>query len=198
MALFKHTVSGSFGGGEVWTFTLHTEGNLSVAAANSALVTGITNMFGSAYGDVLPTSTTADSCSTVELDPATGKQTTGSDATLTLAGTNAGQSLPYQCATVVSLLTNQRNRSGRGRFYTPSPAVDQVTDGHLSATAAANTLAGAGALIDGLTAASLTPVLYSRTTKATTVVQELRVGDVVDTQRRRRNKLVETYVSSPV
>lgn len=198
MALFKHTVSGSFGGGEVWTFTLHTSGNLSVAAANSALVTGVTNMMGSAYGAIIPASTTADSCSTVELDPATGRQTTGSDSTLGLAGTNEGESLPYQCATVVSLLTNQRNRSGRGRFYTPSPAVDQVAGGRLAAAAVTATLTGAGELIDGLTAASLTPVLYSRTTKETTVVQELRVGNVIDTQRRRRNKLVEEYSSSPI
>lgn len=67
-------------------------------------------------------------------------------------------------------------------------------------TGAAQTalLNGGVAMINALTAAGLDTVLYGRTSHAIQSVTRVDVGDVIDTQRRRRNKLPEARVSANV
>lgn len=196
MALYRHRIEGTFPG-ESWTFGLYTDSSLSLAAAQSALVTGINNFWSTATA-LFCTDVEAIRAVTVEVDPATGKQLTGAEDTLTLAGTSSATCLPFQCAPVVSLRTDTLSRAGRGRFYAPSLAVDQVDAGRML-TAARNTLADAAQdLVQGLTAGGGNVVIYHRGLGTTSLVTSLDVGDVIDTQRRRRNKLVEARTSRPV
>ena len=196
MALYRHRLEGTFPG-EVWSFGLYTDSNLSVAAAQSAFMTGITN-FWAEVGPLLCTTVAATRAVTVELDPATGGQLTGAEDTRADVGSSVATCLPFQCAPVVSLRTATLSRAGRGRFYVPSLAVDQVDAGRML-TAARDSLAdGALALVQGLTSAGGNVVIYHRALGTTTPVTSLDVGDVIDTQRRRRNKLVEARTSRPV
>jgi hypothetical protein len=95
----------------------------------------------------------------------------------------------------VSLRTAQLNRAGRGRFYAPSLGVDQVAGGRMT-TAAQTALAdGFAQLLAGITDAGNRIVIYHKATADFDTVVRLDVGDVIDTQRRRRNKLVEARVS---
>jgi hypothetical protein len=50
------------------------------------------------------------------------------------------------------------------------------------------------AFFDSLNTDGVTPVVRNRTGHISTTVTSARVGDVIDTQRRRRNKLTETFV----
>src|SRR5690606_33116580 len=135
---------------------------------------------------------------TVEVEQATGRQLTGAESTRTDAGTSAAECLPFQCAPVVTLRTATLSRAGRGRFYAPSLAVDQVEAGRMT-TAARDTLADAAEdLVQGLTAGGGTLVIYHRSAGTVTPVTSLDVGDVIDTQRRRRNKLIEARTSRPL
>lgn len=196
MALFRHTVSGTFPG-ETWSFGLHTLGNITVSAAETAWSNAVQAFWDDVTlliaGDVAVTETT-----TAELDQPTGKQLTRVASPSSLVGTNAGESLPFQCAPVVSLRTALATRAGRGRFYAPSLAVDQVAAGKMVSLAQTGLLNGGVAMVQALTAAGLTTVLYSRTTHNTQEVTSVDVGDVIDTQRRRRNKLTEARVSANV
>lgn len=193
MALYRHRVEGTFPG-EVWTFGLHTDSSLSLSAMQSQFITGITNFWATATA-LFCTDVAAIRAVTVELDPATGKQLTGAEDTLALAGTSTATCLPFQCAPVVSLRTATLSRAGRGRFFVPSLAVDQVDAGRML-TSARNTLADAAQdLVQGLTSAGGTLVIYHRALGTTSVVTSLDVGDVIDTQRRRRNKLIESRTS---
>ena len=195
MALYRHRLEGTFPG-EVWSFGLYTDSNLSVAASQSAFMTGITNMWAD-WAPLICADVSTTRAVTVELDPATGKQLTGAEDTRADVGTSAATCLPFQCAPVVSLRTATLSRAGRGRFYAPSLAVDQVSAGRML-TAARDSLAdGALALVQGLTSAGGNVVIYHRALGTTTPVTSLDVGDVIDTQRRRRNQLVEARTSRP-
>jgi hypothetical protein len=109
--------------------------------------------------------------------------------------------LPNQCAVCVSLGTGQAGRSRRGRIYLPLLALG-VANGKMASTSpgliadAMDTLftaakdwgydppSGSGAV-----------VIASATLGIATHVTQIRVGDVIDTQRRRRDGIVEAYAT---
>ena len=193
MALYLHRHQGIFPG-EQWSFGVHTESTLSLGAAQSQWMSAL-NDFWTDFAPLTCTDVEGTLATTVELDPATGRQLSGLDNGRTDAGTSTATCLPFQCAPVVSLRTALRNRSGRGRFYAPSLAVDQIAAGRMLTTAR-DALADAGqALLQGLTAAGGDVVIYHRALGTTTPVISLDVGDVIDTQRRRHNQLIEARTS---
>ncbi|WP_299315555.1 hypothetical protein [uncultured Halomonas sp.] len=194
MALYRHSLIGTYPG-EVWTFGVHSEGNISLAAAQSAWATGVTNFASAAYLGDLCADVAFTEITTAELDPATGGQLGKASDPRSEVGTSVDACLPFQCAPVVSLRTALANRSGRGRFYAPSPAVSAQDGGRLVAAAQTNLADSALGLMNGLTGAGLTPVIVNRATLGTTPITSLDVGDVIDTQRRRRNKLIESRTS---
>lgn len=196
MALYRHRLEGTFPG-EVWSFGMYTDSNLSLTAMHSQWMTGITNFWGTATA-LFCTDVETTRAVTVEIDPATGGQLTGAESTRSDAGTSEATCLPFQCAPVVTLRTSTLSRAGRGRFYAPSLAVDQVAAGRMT-TAARDTLADAAEdLVQGLTSAGGNLVIYHRGPGTTSTVTSLDVGDVIDTQRRRRNKLIEARTSRPL
>lgn len=126
-------------------------------------------------------------------------------------GNGSSNTLPLQCSVVASHRTAQTGKRGRGRQFLP--ALDQNSiDAAGRLTSDAQT-AIANAQHDALVAASyidpdntaVIPAVISNTGTATApnlnkyaTINAVRVGNVVDTQRRRRNKLVESYNNVPV
>lgn len=116
-------------------------------------------------------------------------------------GTSAS-GLPFQSALVFSLRTTTPGARGRGRLYWPACgiAMQPTTLRAVSATVGSALTAMASYLTSIRTAidTSLDGVgltVWSRASLDTSPVTSIQVGDVVDTQRRRRDQSIETYQS---
>lgn len=194
MALYRHIAAGIFPG-EFWTFSVHTTGTLPIDTAADAWEDATTSPFWATMAPHICEDVEMNRATTVTLDEATGRQLQRRDRTVTLPGTSVAACLPFQVTPVVSLRSDDASRRGRGRFYAPSLAVDAQAGGRLTATVQDDLATSARGMLQALDAAGLTPVLLSRDTMETRDVTSVDVGDVMDTQRRRRNALIESRVS---
>lgn len=183
--------------GEEWSLTLHTEkagGTLAAAqaawAASAAVLwngTGATD----SIGQYCKSSTTLTVASTAELDPLTGKQLGRVESALALAGSAAGETLPPQLTIVCSMRTALATRAGRGRAYLPPFATGSVTAGLFTAANLAVVATACQKWLQSLVTATYAPCVYHRASKTHDLIVTIDVGNVFDTQRRRRNKLIE-------
>lgn len=130
-----------------------------------------------------------------------------------VAGTGSGSCLPLENAVVNSWETHVLGPRGRGRIFGPVPPVGAVDGtGTLTDTYVNAEVAAGKALVEGLSysgtggaTAHVRVVVtgpssgggISPYTKYGTIIG-LRVGHVVDTQRRRRNKQPERYVHDTI
>jgi hypothetical protein len=113
-----------------------------------------------------------------------------------------GNAHPFQTAIVSSLRTGTPGASGRGRLYWPATAIAIQTSTLRPATATiTSTLSGVKTLLSGVQAAidvtldGVSLCVWSRSLNSTANVTSVQMGDVLDTQRRRRDVLVEGYSS---
>lgn len=176
----------------------------SVAGAAAALHTAIGLLWNGvappadSIKQLVPTTSGIDLTSATEIDPLTGKNMGQVQTSETLVGTDATGPLPPQCSIVVSLRTALFNKSGRGRFYLPVFGSDVLAAGRLPATAKTQVATAAQKMIQSLNGAGYQVVVYHRASKTHDAVTQVNVGDVYDTQRRRRNKLVEARTTLSV
>lgn len=109
--------------------------------------------------------------------------------------------LPAQGALVASLRTNTPGASGRGRLYWPAVGASIDTNLRLSSPTTAAFAADmktylnniAGALAASFTSIGFNLAVRSRATQTTPHVARIQVGNVFDTQRRRRDNIPEAY-----
>lgn len=130
--------------------------------------------------------------------PATLTFDAGSEPT----GGSSGNYAPLQTACVTSHRTAYSGRKGRGRMFLAglaSAAIDSM--GQFTSTFMNNALAGQVAFLEALTMDSAAPYTHAALIPNGTqyaLINEVRVGSVPDTQRRRRNALTETFVTDAV
>lgn len=116
--------------------------------------------------------------------------------------------MPPQSAVVISMRTDTPSASGRGRIYWPALGAQIGSTLRLSNPTTDVLAAEAASYLksvqDAMAAvnsgfppwANLALAVRSKTTKTTPHVRRLMVGDVIDTQRRRRDGLPENYATS--
>ena len=138
----------------------------------------------------------------------------GSPCTLTFktetacGGAGSGTQFPPQVALVASLRTAQVGPHGRGRIFLPGAgAALSSSYGLVDPTRQASVTTAAAAFFEGCTFddalggptayPAVVPAAQSAPT-AYALVNQIRVGSVFDTQRRRRRSLVETYTTAAV
>lgn len=117
-------------------------------------------------------------------------------------GNGVSISMPNQCAVVASLLTGVPGARGRGRLYLPSLGVLVGTTGRIQPGTVGPLAASVQTLLNGLntqvgaefdTDFTYVCVASGVGTGTNARVTTVRVGDVIDTQRRRRDAIPETY-----
>lgn len=108
-----------------------------------------------------------------------------------------------QSAVVVSVLTSTPGASGRGRLYWPAVGATIDTSLRLSSpttTVVATEMATYLHAIESALATAFPTIGFdlavrSKTTKTTPHAVRLRVGNVIDNQRRRQDKFVESFAT---
>ena len=119
------------------------------------------------------------------------------------AGGRSGDMLPPQNSVVCSWRTARPGRRGRGRIYPPPSTVSGVdADGRVNGTMQGDQRDAAVTLLESLAieavgagAPHARPIVTGHPWDKYAVITSVDVGDVVDTQRRRRRQLVETRLS---
>jgi hypothetical protein len=121
--------------------------------------------------------------------------------------------LPAECSIVQSWGTHKLGRRGRGRIYPPPLTVAALDAyGNVSSGAATSLMGVTGYMLENIGWSgsggdlwNIRPVVTGPSTTHGTgawvgyaVIDSMRVGTVVDVQRRRRNKLPENYVSMAI
>lgn len=204
MPLYQHRFIGHCAAGDQFVFSWWSETSVSIDTSQSNAVAWAEALWAGPGGtDGWASMSTAavgiDRITTGEITVATGQQQALRETTTNLVGAAAGVALPAEVALVVSLRTALANRTGRGRFYLPQPAsVVLAADGTLDPAVQgdlADALAAAWAAANG---AGESPVVYSRTARATRNITSFDVGDVMDVQTRRQNSLTQQRIARPM
>lgn len=108
-------------------------------------------------------------------------------------GQSGGNSLPYEVACAVSLQTDKRGPSGRGRIYLPPFYTGVMTvDGRFDPTAVDSCAVMMGNFFEAVTSdTGHVPIVVSRRRIVLNEITSVAVGYVPDAQRRRRRSLDE-------
>lgn len=113
---------------------------------------------------------------------------------------------PFQTSLVISLRTAGVGASGRGRMYVPATGL-AIGTSTLRPTSATLTpiladvksyISSVAAALNGVTTNDVVLSVWSRLHENTQPVTSLQVGDILDTQRRRRDTQVETYITTTI
>lgn len=120
--------------------------------------------------------------------------------------TGSGTGLvPPQLSVVASLRTSQLGRRGRGRMFLPPAGTSSIANGRLSSAFQGQYGTDVKAFLEGCRLAGTGPGgvwTYPVVTGAPytdyATVNQVRIGDVFDTQRRRRATLLEAYANTTI
>lgn len=218
MTYLKVSVLGAMSGGEVWSTTACYRffsvfpTTLTQAILDSAarrLVTAITpTTLPSNLRALMSSSVTVTGWRITQHDEDEKTVGVGSaNYAAPIAGANPPSKSP-QDALVFSLRTGQPGARGRGRMYWPACGATTGPTFKLTSPTNAQAVADAATLLDLIGdqlnaelaansfAVTVELAVRSITGHTSYQVNQLRAGDVLDTQRRRRDALVENYAVS--
>lgn len=199
-------INGNMPSGEVWSITPKFGATgFPLIFEYADLLAWATNIGGLNEGAVLPDGIRASMSAYVsvteivtEYRDASGELAQSARFTLPTPAVGSGSvNKTFQTAIVSSLLTGRPGRSYRGRIYWPAQsAAISTTTGRLSAEFTDAYAASVAAFLSAVQSAGpegSSPELsvVSQTISEVTPVTQIQVGDVLDTQRRRRDSLLE-------
>lgn len=205
MAIYRLTQQGHLLNGEIWNSTMHinhTGGD--GAALLTTCLEAVTLLWqgpptpANSIQQLVPTTIGVDELVLDELN-GIGRNVEQHRSALVLAGTNANDVLPYQVSVAYSTRTALPTRAGRGRGFLPAFAVTECVGGLFPSAGQGQVVRAVKAMIDHINlATSFGVIVYHKAANSGTFVESVDVGNVFDTQRRRRNQITEVRVSASI
>lgn len=204
MAYYRHELSGPITAGDQWTTTLHSTGSVDINAAHAAWSTCAASLV-NAIKTYWPTQTATNGVKTFLLDDVTGKNKAVVQSNLTQSGAVATSQGPPATALTVGLRTTLPTRAGRGRMYFPGLSNTNLQPNGLWLPATITALTPL--LANAIKTMSLTfqVVVYHRKPPVVgganpapfgTSVTAITVGVIPNVQRRRTNKVPQSYTTA--
>lgn len=199
-------VIGASAGGEVWSinprYATSGDGPVTAYADLLAWTTAIAALNSNAVWPTtllgLLSSSGSITAVRAEYIDAEGNLAQAAETTLPTPATGSGvPSKPQQTAWCVSLLTGRPGRSYRGRLYLPAWSNPSLDAGfRVVAASRTTTLTAFNSWLRAVgdacpTAGTQGPVVVSQTRGTLAFVTQVQLGDILDTQRRRRDSMVE-------
>jgi len=122
-------------------------------------------------------------------------------------GAGSGVSFPPQISVVATLSTiRTRGHGSKGRMYLPGISAGPDSTGHIAATTVTSLTNTLKTCLDAINAHADVPGEIVLNSAAVTTpiaraaimlpIQSIKIGNVYDTQRRRRNALAESYTTA--
>jgi len=200
---FRCTINGLIGGSFPWSNRIHVSGATAestlatdFAAAVTALYTTATN----GLENFMSADVTLTGVLVCTLN-ATMHQTTGTEAALSITGTDANASLPWDTAEVITWRSAQRTKYGHGRWYLPPFAEDQIVSHVVKPATTAKMKLVLDPFFESFGSAGVVPFLYNERARkdgtppyTITNIINYDISDKPARQRRRVSKIVPTRV----
>lgn len=206
MTVYRLTQMGHIGSAETWSCTLHVnDAGGAAAGVLAAFATAVTDLWtnpgtpADSIQQYVSTLVGVDELVVDELN-GLGRNVAQARGTLAIAGTSIDESLPPGVTVDVSTRTATPTRQGRGRFSLPPFVVSTVSTFRLDSTVRDHTAGAAQKFVQDIKDGTLNgPIVWSHNTgDQTFFITSVDVGDVFDSQRRRRDKMDEERISLPI
>ena len=177
------------GGGIEIGNVIHVE-DTSGSAAAVDIAKAVGKAWGSSTGMAMAinTGTSFKQVEVIKLDGISGTVADPFSTAVNHAGIRTGTAMPYSCCACISLQTNERGRSHRGRVYLgPVCASDSSDDATWSTSGLANFTAAANGFLSALFSGSpsLTWVVASYKMSTALPVISVKTNKTIATQRMR-------------
>lgn len=189
---------------DIWDCTLHCGGpsTPTITPANVDDIGALVMTWFKSVGASIATTEALEWLKVNEFDFATGHQITDPThlKTWTTANRGSGSSEnPVTTAYRVSLDDATRSRRHKGGFFPPRAGTSVGSVGRWDTTTTQGRVDAASTLINGInayTGLNLQVGIYSRRDQALWPVTRLRVSDVPDNIRKRKSKMLPTYITN--
>ncbi len=194
MTLYYHRFQGKCAAGDIFNYGWHVDSVRALAAAHGAAVVWNDTLWngsvaGNGYKDHCSVDVAMQAVTTTEINVADGKQLAQLATGQAIAGVMASNANPADVALLVSLRSALPQRTGRGRFYLPQPAIgNETTTGRVAADLINDVMANLTAAWGAYNTAVDRPVIYSTQFRVTRPIVGFNIPDLYATQRRRENK----------
>jgi len=192
VAIYHNNVPGILPSGEQFDF-----GFFSISDSLDTAVGGLDAFYVELAGNAdfkkhFKTTTVFSEGKVSEIVEATGRVDQVALAGTAFAGSATAEPLPPQISACVSVNTAILSRRTRGRFYLPAGIIDDVTAaGRMESACQTDLVEALAEAFMAMSGADTVLAVYSRTAHNVTPAINIGIGDVWDTMRTRRDKLVE-------
>lgn len=195
MTIFRHRIGGNLAAGDEWVCTMHTQSDLGIDTVHGAWESAMATFLTDTMKPLWPTNVHVNELVTDSLDASGHFNVAQRRSGVAISGSDAGASLAQGTCIVVGWTTDLPRRSGRGRMFLPALSIDHVSaSGLFLAADCVTVVSGVEALLSAIPPSAVT-ILWNRTAEVATTVTGARVNEKPSFQRRRLNKVENTYHS---